>query len=72
MLLDDALARGKGASVSMLCTQPRRVAAVGVAERVAQERGERPGVGGSLVAHQIRMESTKTESTRLLFCTTGG
>ena len=71
MILDDILSRGQGAKCNIICTQPRRVAAVGVSERVAQERGEKAGRHGSLVGHQIRMESTKTESTKLLFCTTG-
>ena len=29
------------------------------------------GGQGAVTAHQIRMESTKSASTRLLFCTTG-
>jgi len=71
MVLDDMLLAGRGAECQIVCTQPRRVAAVGVAERVSAERCERPGAPGALVAHQIRMESTRTASTRLLFCTTG-
>ena len=39
-LLDAMLSDGaKGAAASLLCTQPRRLAAIGVAERVAAERG---------------------------------
>lgn len=53
----------------MICTQPRRVAATSVAERVAEEIGE-TSVGG-LVGYQIRLESVKSSRTRLLFCTTG-
>ncbi len=55
---------------NVVCTQPRRISAVGVAERVAAERGERAGEG--MVGYQIRME-TKAHPrwTRLLFCTTG-
>ena len=49
-------------------TQPRQISAVGVAERVADERGERIGQS---VGYQIRLESKKSASTRLLFCTTG-
>ncbi|CAM9277213.1 unnamed protein product, partial [Phaeothamnion confervicola] len=49
-------------------TQPRRLAAVGVATRVAEERGERPGAG---VGYKIRGESKVSADTRLLFCTTG-
>ena len=42
-LLDDAVAAGWGAAVSIACTQPRRVAAISVAECVARERGEQLG-----------------------------
>jgi HrpA-like RNA helicase len=55
--------------LSILCSQPRRVAALSVAERVSEELGEER-VGG-LVGYSIRLESRKSASTRLLFCTTG-
>lgn len=51
-----------------VCTQPRRISAIGVAERVAAERVERIG---NVVGYQIRLESKMSSSTRLLFCTTG-
>jgi hypothetical protein len=41
-LLDEAVAAGRGGGCSIVCTQPRRIAAISVAERVASERGERP------------------------------
>eukprot|EP00940_MAST-03C_sp_MAST-3C-sp2_P001817 g1817.t1 len=68
IVLDDAIERGEGASCSIICTQPRRISAVGVADRVAEERTER--VGGT-VGYQIRLESKRSRHTRLLFCTTG-
>ncbi len=46
-------AAGKGCRI--LCTQPRRISAVSVAERVAAERGEK--IGGT-VGYTIRLEST--------------
>lgn len=52
----------------MVCTQPRRLAASSVAERVAVERGE--SVGGC-VGYAFRMESRASASTRLLFVTVG-
>lgn len=52
----------------VLVTQPRRIAAVGVAQRVADERCERVGMG---VGYKIRGESKAGADTRLLFCTTG-
>ena len=51
-----------------MCTQPRRISAVGVASRVAQEREEK--VGG-VVGYQIRLETCQSDKTRLMFCTTG-
>lgn len=68
-VLEEALCNGYGDQVSILCTQPRRVAATSVAERVAEELAE-SGVG-NLVGYQIRMETKKSSRTRLLFCTTG-
>ncbi|EDW62832.1 putative ATP-dependent RNA helicase DHX57 [Drosophila virilis] len=54
--------------VEILCTQPRRLSAIGVAERVAAERLDRIG---QLVGYQIRLENKISPSTRLSFCTTG-
>ncbi|ALC48383.1 CG1582 [Drosophila busckii] len=54
--------------VEIICTQPRRISAIGVAERVAAERLDRIG---QLVGYQIRLENKVSPSTRLSFCTTG-
>jgi ATP-dependent RNA helicase DDX35 len=51
------------------CTQPRRVAAMTVASRVAEETGCRLG---QEVGYSIRFENVSTPGeTRLLFCTDG-
>lgn len=68
-LLEEALTEGIGDRISIFCTQPRRVAATSVAERVSDEMGEN-SVGG-LVGYQIRLETKKSAQTRLTFCTTG-
>ena len=72
-LLDDAIDRGVGAGCRVVCTQPRRVAALTVAERVSHERRERKGVGGagSLVGHHVRLDAAVTKDTRLTFMTAG-
>jgi len=72
-LLDDAIERGQGGGCNIVCTQPRRVAATSIAERVSAERCEKNGVGGhgSLVGHHVRLDAKVTDSTRLTFCTTG-
>ena len=54
--------------VRIICTQPRRIAALSVAERVANERSEPLG---STVGYQIRLESRMSSKTALVFCTTG-
>ncbi|GBG33120.1 ATP-dependent RNA helicase [Hondaea fermentalgiana] len=66
-LLDDFWARGEHCNI--VCTQPRRISAIGVSERVAKERGENVGTGK--VGYQIRLERRANEHTRMLFCTTG-
>jgi energy-coupling factor transporter ATP-binding protein EcfA2 len=71
MLLEHALESGRGGVTSVICTQPRRIAATSLARRVAQERGEQAGARGAMVGYQVRLESKRTESTKLLFCTTG-
>ena len=65
-ILDHKLKSGQVPVI--ICTQPRRISAIGVAERVAQERDEKIG---NLVGYQIRLESKTSSGTRLLFCTTG-
>ena len=55
--------------VSVVCTQPRRVAAIAVAERVAVERGEQLGRS---VGFQVRMEhKLPRQQGSILYCTAG-
>lgn len=67
-ILDDYIDSGRGGECNIICTQPRRIAAIGVATRVAQERCESIA---DIVGYQIRMDAKKSANTRLLFCTTG-
>lgn len=53
---------------SIVVTQPRRISALGLAHRVAQERGE---AVGQTVGYSVHLDSSSGPSTRLLFCTTG-
>ena len=57
-----------GRPCNVVCTQPRRISAIGVATRVAEERGE---TCGRTVGYSIRHESMASRDTMLLFCTTG-
>ncbi|KAG1669651.1 3'-5' RNA helicase YTHDC2 [Nymphon striatum] len=52
----------------ILCTQPRRIAALSVSDRVAYERNEKLG---DTVGYQIRLESKISLRTVLLFSTNG-
>ncbi|CAA2984994.1 D -box ATP-dependent RNA helicase D 7, chloroplastic isoform X2 [Olea europaea subsp. europaea] len=71
-LLDNMIEAGRGGFCNIICTQPRRIAATSVAERVADERCEpSPGSIESLVGYQVRLDSARNERTKLLFCTTG-
>ncbi|CAH2240666.1 jg8050 [Pararge aegeria aegeria] len=70
-ILDDWLNnfnKGGREHVEIICTQPRRISAIGVADRVAEERVEKTG---QVVGYQIRLESKVSSKTRLTFCTTG-
>ncbi|KAH9944377.1 P-loop containing nucleoside triphosphate hydrolase protein [Epithele typhae] len=70
LLLDEIIDRGEGATCNILCTQPRRIAAISVAERVAKERGEVCGRGS--VGYQVRFESKlPDEHGSITYCTTG-
>lgn len=54
--------------INIICTQPRRISAIGVAKRVAAERDESIG---NTIGYQIRLESKMSSKTRLTFCTMG-
>ena len=64
-ILDDPVT---GHAANVIVTQPRRIAAISLAERVAAERCEE--VGGA-VGYNVRLESCTSSATRLLFITTG-
>ena len=53
-ILDSYLSSDAPALANIICTQPRRISAISVAERVAEERVEK--IGG-IVGYQIRLES---------------
>ncbi|KAJ2822327.1 hypothetical protein GGI24_003974, partial [Coemansia furcata] len=69
--VEQLLARGY-AGGRVLCTQPRRISAMTIAARVAQELGDAgAGAPGSLVGYQIRHDARAAASNVLVFCTTG-
>jgi ATP-dependent RNA helicase DHX29 len=71
-ILEDQLARGLPCKI--YCTEPRRISAVSLAQRVSRELGDSAGAVGtlsSLVGYSIRLESNTTRNTRLAFVTNG-
>eukprot|EP00117_Sycon_ciliatum_P013397 scpid18108/ scgid5431/ Probable ATP-dependent RNA helicase DHX36; DEAH box protein 36; MLE-like protein 1; RNA helicase associated with AU-rich element ARE len=69
-ILDDAILNGKGSQCNVICTQPRRISAISVANRVAEERCD--PVGGASVGYQIRLDSAlPRERGSITYCTTG-
>ncbi|XP_077991245.1 ATP-dependent DNA/RNA helicase DHX36-like [Glandiceps talaboti] len=70
-ILDHYIDNNNGSLCRVVCTQPRRISAVSVAERVADERGETVGDGQS-VGYQIRLENKLPRNQgSILYCTTG-
>jgi ATP-dependent RNA helicase A len=68
-ILDEAISSGHGAECNIVITQPRRISAITVAERVAVERGE--SIGES-VGYSVRFDTVLPRPYgAILFCTVG-
>ncbi|CBF86255.1 hypothetical protein AN2138.2 [Aspergillus nidulans FGSC A4] len=68
-VLDDMIKRGLGGVANIICTQPRRISALGLADRVSDERCSSVG---DEVGYIIRGESkSKPGTTKITFVTTG-
>ncbi|XP_058459570.1 3'-5' RNA helicase YTHDC2-like isoform X2 [Malaya genurostris] len=65
-ILESSAQRGEACRI--ICTQPRRLSAITVADRVSFERNEPLG---QTVGYQIRLESRLSPITNLIFCTNG-
>ncbi|KAL1719478.1 hypothetical protein EV715DRAFT_251413 [Schizophyllum commune] len=69
LILDHHIDKGEGGRCNIICTQPRRLAAISVADRVAKERGE---TVGQSVGYTVRFESRAPEPNgSITFCTIG-
>ncbi|CAD6887094.1 unnamed protein product [Tilletia caries] len=71
-VLEHCLSRGQPCKIYV--TEPRRISAISLAERVSAEMGEPAGaVGsdGSMVGYAIRLESQVGRRARLVYATTG-
>uniref|UniRef100_G3TQL7 ATP-dependent RNA helicase A n=1 Tax=Loxodonta africana TaxID=9785 RepID=G3TQL7_LOXAF len=68
-ILDDCIQNDRAAECNIVVTQPRRISAVSVAERVAYERGEEPGKS---CGYSVRFESILPRPhASIMFCTVG-
>lgn len=68
-VLDDLIQRQLGTAANIICTQPRRISALGLADRVADERCSQVG---EEIGYTIRGESKqKPGVTKITFVTTG-
>lgn len=67
-ILDDLIQSKLGDATNIICTQPRRISALGLADRVSDERCSRVG---EEVGYAIRGESKHGPSTKITFVTTG-
>lgn len=68
LVLDDLILSGEGGNCNIIVTQPRRISAIGVSERIADERCEKVG---ETCGYSIKLEKRMSSRTRLLLCTTG-
>ena len=67
-ILEHYILSRKGNQCNILVTQPRRIATIGLAQRVSHELGESVG---ETVGYAIRLDGKSSPSTQLLYCTTG-
>ncbi|XP_072504539.1 ATP-dependent RNA helicase A isoform X2 [Notamacropus eugenii] len=68
-ILDECIQNNRAAECNIVVTQPRRISAVSVAERVSYERGEEPGKS---CGYSVRFESVLPRPhASIMFCTVG-
>lgn len=67
-MMYEALKETHGENVAIACTQPRRIAAVSIAARIAEECEIEPGLG---VGHKIRFDDLTNDQTKIIICTDG-
>ena len=80
-IYEGMMASGHGEGANIVVTQPRRVAAMALADRVAEEhqstlqnassRASSSGKEDDAVAYQVRLDNTVTEATKITYCTVG-
>ncbi|XP_077996833.1 ATP-dependent RNA helicase DHX30-like [Glandiceps talaboti] len=69
IIFDEYIKNNRGAECNIVVTQPRRISAISIAERVAEERGE---TVGQTIGYQVRLQNKRPMSGGcVLFCTVG-
>ncbi|KAJ1041518.1 hypothetical protein NDA11_000066 [Ustilago hordei] len=71
-ILEHCMSQGRNCKIYV--TEPRRISAISLAERVSEELGEpckSVGSNDSLVGYAIRLESNVGKNARLVYATTG-
>ena len=68
-ILDEHIQSGQGGHCNIVVTQPRRISAVSVADRISQERNQPLG---QAVGYSVRFESALPRPYgAIMFCTVG-
>ncbi|XP_015187859.1 PREDICTED: putative ATP-dependent RNA helicase DHX30 [Polistes dominula] len=68
-IMDSYIKQGNATDCNILISQPRRISAISLAERIASERGE---TVGDVVGYSVRLQKQYPQfPAGMLFCTTG-
>ena len=71
-ILEGMSTAGRGDDTHIIVTQPRRVAAMSLAKRVASERNSpTPGSDGSVVGYNVRLARRVSDDAKIVYCTVG-
>ncbi|KAI8051525.1 P-loop containing nucleoside triphosphate hydrolase protein [Syncephalis plumigaleata] len=73
-IVEHALRSNPDRRCQVICTQPRRISAISISQRVSIEMGERKedfGTSKSLVGYQVRLDNRTSATSALIYCTTG-
>lgn len=69
IILENAISNGEGSACNIICTQPRKIAAISVARRVSEERGE---ILQQTVGYHVRFHASLPRNKgSITFCTMG-
>ncbi|TGZ53501.1 putative ATP-dependent RNA helicase DHX57 [Temnothorax longispinosus] len=67
-IINSIIQNGDNAHINIMCTQPRKISTIVLAERVAAERTEKIG---DTVGYHVRLKKKLSSRTRVTFCTIG-